>query len=81
MVGRRHENNEELSDFRPRRCLENETISIIKGKKMNEYTQNMKKININLFVILVAFRILTSTSFFNQKNKNTSPDDCHTARG
>lgn len=70
------------SDFRPRRCLENETISIIKGKKMNEYTQNMKKkLNRNLFVVLVAFRILTSTSFFNQSNKNTSPDDCHTAKG
>lgn len=69
------------NDFKPGRCLENETISIIKGKKMNGYTQIMKKLNISLLLVLVAFVILTmSSSFFNQRNKKSRPDNCHTVR-
>lgn len=45
MVGRRHlKNDAELkSDFRPRRCFANDSVSIMKGRKMNGYTQIMKK--------------------------------------
>ena len=79
-MGRRHlKNDVELkSDFRPRRCFANDSVSIMKGRKMNGYTQIMKKLTRGLIFVLVAIIILTMCSrFFNKRNKNSNPDNCH----